>query len=98
MWDISGLVIYYQIYVIDILMLYGCSILIFLYQDVIERVVSVARNTADDLIRSEGLEVTVAEDPDLQLPFLLPEDGYSCDGIENIPQGESRSQPPLSYQ
>lgn len=57
----------------------------------IERVVSVARNTADDLIRSEGREVTVAEDPDLQLPFLLPEDGYSCDIIENIPQGRTSS-------
>lgn len=47
----------------------------------------VARNTADDLTRSEGRDVTLAEDTDLQLPFLLPEDGYSCDIIKGIPQG-----------
>ena len=27
------------------------------------------------------------EDPDLHLPFLLPEDGYSCDTIRGIPNG-----------
>mgnify|MGYP001800350870 FL=1 len=44
-------------------------------------------NTADDLTRSEGREITVNEDADLQLPFLLPEDGYSSDIIKGIPQG-----------
>ncbi|XP_067947814.1 afadin-like isoform X2 [Watersipora subatra] len=56
-------------------------------QDVIESVVSVARNTADDLTRSEGREVSVEEEADLQLPFLLPEDGYSSDIVKGIPQG-----------
>jgi len=27
------------------------------------------------------------EDPDLQLPFLLPEDGYSCDVVQGVPSG-----------
>lgn len=53
----------------------------------IESVVSVARSTADDLTRSEGREVTLNEDADLQLPFLLPEDGYSSDIIKGVPQG-----------
>lgn len=50
---------------------------------------SVARNTADDLTCSEGRVVTLEEDADLQLPFLLPEDGYSSDIIKGIPQGNT---------
>ncbi|XP_075453025.1 afadin isoform X26 [Ascaphus truei] len=55
--------------------------------DLVESVVSVAENTADELARSDGREVQLEEDPDLQLPFLLPEDGYSCDVVRNIPNG-----------
>ena len=50
--------------------------------NLIDRVVSVAENMADDLIRSDGRAVQLEEDQDLQLPFLLPEDGYSCDTIK----------------
>ena len=32
-------------------------------------------------------QVRLEEDPDLHLPFLLPEDGYSCDTIRGIPNG-----------
>lgn len=46
-----------------------------------------AENTADELARSDGREVQLEEDPDLQLPFLLPEDGYSCDVVRNLPNG-----------
>jgi hypothetical protein len=56
-------------------------------QDLINRLVSMAENTADELIRSEGREVHLEEDPDLHLPFLLPEDGYSCDIVRGIPNG-----------
>ena len=49
--------------------------------------VAVAENTADELARSDGREVQLEEDPDLQLPFLLPEDGYSCDVVRNLPNG-----------
>lgn len=37
----------------------------------------VAENTADEQARSEGRDIKL--DSDSQLPFLLPEDGYSCD-------------------
>ncbi|KAK7107731.1 afadin-like isoform X2 [Littorina saxatilis] len=53
----------------------------------IERVVVIAENMADELTRTDGREVRLEEDPDLHLPFLLPEDGYSCDTIRGIPNG-----------
>ncbi|XP_077365911.1 afadin isoform X12 [Festucalex cinctus] len=55
--------------------------------DLIDHVVAVAENTADELARSDGREVQLQEDPDLQLPFLLPEDGYSCDVVRSLPNG-----------
>ena len=42
---------------------------------------------ADELTRTDGREVRLEEDPDLHLPFLLPEDGYSCDTIRGVPTG-----------
>lgn len=55
--------------------------------DLVNRVVAVAASTADELARSEGKSVRLEEDPDLQLPFLLPEDGYSIDHVRGIPTG-----------
>ncbi|XP_040925334.2 LOW QUALITY PROTEIN: afadin-like [Betta splendens] len=55
--------------------------------ELIDHVVAVAENTADELARSDGREVQLEEDPDLQLPFLLPEDGYSCDVVRSLPNG-----------
>ncbi|XP_065819724.1 afadin isoform X12 [Labrus bergylta] len=55
--------------------------------ELIDQVVAVAENTADELARSDGREVQLEEDPDLQLPFLLPEDGYSCDVVRSLPNG-----------
>lgn len=49
--------------------------------ELMERAVVVAQNTADAIARREGSEVKLLEDLDLQLPFLLPEDGYSCDFV-----------------
>jgi len=49
--------------------------------ELIERAVVVAQNTADANARREGSEVKLLEDLELQLPFLLPEDGYSCDFV-----------------
>ncbi|XP_075807425.1 afadin isoform X10 [Microtus pennsylvanicus] len=63
--------------------------------DLIESVVAVAENTADELARSDGRDVQLEEDPDLQLPFLLPEDGYSCDVVRNIPNGLQEFLDPL---
>ncbi|CAG5132612.1 unnamed protein product, partial [Candidula unifasciata] len=53
----------------------------------VERVVSIAENMADELARSDEREIRLEEDSDLHLPFLLPEDGYSCDTIRGIPNG-----------
>ncbi|KAF0023860.1 hypothetical protein F2P81_024490 [Scophthalmus maximus] len=58
-----------------------------LSRELIDHVVAVAENTADELARSDGREVQLEEDPDLQLPFLLPEDGYSCDVVRSLPNG-----------
>ncbi|XP_063163631.1 afadin isoform X5 [Candoia aspera] len=67
----------------------------FIPPELIENVVAVAENTADELARSDGREVQLEEDPDLQLPFLLPEDGYSCDVVRNIPNGLQEFLDPL---
>jgi hypothetical protein len=66
-----------------------------LLQELIDHVVAVAENTADELARSDGREVQLEEDPDLQLPFLLPEDGYSCDVVRNVPNGFQEFLEPL---
>ena len=65
-------------------------------QDLIESVVAVAKNTADELTRSDGRDVRLEEEPDLQLPFLLPEDGYSCDIVRGVPNGLAEFLEPLS--
>ncbi|KAF6112582.1 afadin, adherens junction formation factor [Phyllostomus discolor] len=67
----------------------------FIPADLVESVVAVAENTADELARSDGREVQLEEDPDLQLPFLLPEDGYSCDVVRNLPNGLQEFLDPL---
>ncbi len=53
----------------------------------VNNLISIAQNTADDLIKSEGRSLQVKEEVDLQLPFLLPEDGHSCDMIKGLPVG-----------
>ena len=44
----------------------------------------VAQSTVDELTRGEGRQVTLEEDWVLQLPFLLPEDNYSCDIVRGV--------------
>lgn len=39
----------------------------------------------------------LTEEPLLQLPFLLPEDGYSCDVVRGVPQGLADFLAPLSH-
>ena len=55
--------------------------------ELIDNAVAVAENTADSLARGEGQEVRLEEEPDLHLPFLLPEDGYSSELIRGVPPG-----------
>ncbi|XP_031684095.1 afadin-like [Oncorhynchus kisutch] len=54
---------------------------------VIDRVVAAAEASADEMLRNEGHDLQLEEGPDLHLPFLLPEEGYSCDTVNGIPQG-----------
>ncbi|XP_036810417.1 afadin isoform X1 [Oncorhynchus mykiss] len=54
---------------------------------VIDRVVAAAEASADEMLRNEGQDLQLEEGPDLHLPFLLPEEGYSCDTVNGIPQG-----------
>lgn len=39
------------------------------------------------MIRADGRNVRVEEEPLLGLAFLLPEDGYSCDIVRGVPSG-----------
>ncbi|KAE8746978.1 hypothetical protein FOCC_FOCC006233, partial [Frankliniella occidentalis] len=65
--------------------------------ELVENVVRVAENVADELARTDGREVQLTEEPLLQLPFLLPEDGYSCDVVRGVPQGLADFLAPLSH-
>lgn len=58
-----------------------------LLQDLIDVVVAAAKASADKLIWSEGRDIQLKESLDLQLPFLLPEGGYSCATVRGIPPG-----------
>ncbi len=49
-----------------------------------------AAETADRLLAEEGRPVQLEEEQDLNLPLLLPDDGYSCDiPVEGLPSGLS---------
>jgi afadin len=49
--------------------------------------ISIAQNTADEVLKQEGRNLQLEEEVDLQLPFLLPEDGHSCEFIKGLPAG-----------
>ncbi|KPM10158.1 Afadin-like protein [Sarcoptes scabiei] len=55
--------------------------------ETISSIIKIARSTTDELILKDGREIRLEEESDLQLPFLLPEDGYSCDIVRGIPAG-----------
>ena len=63
--------------------------------ELIDTIVRVAENTVDELTRGEGRQVRLEEDFVLQLPFLLPEDNYSCDIVRGVPGGLSEFLLPL---
>ncbi|CAG0912478.1 unnamed protein product [Notodromas monacha] len=56
-------------------------------RELVESVVRVAENTADELLKADGRVVRLEEDEELGLAFMLPEDGYSCDVVRGLPQG-----------
>ena len=46
-----------------------------------------AYQEVDQSLRAEGKDVYLQEDPNLELPFLIPEHGYSCDTMRGVPVG-----------
>lgn len=56
-------------------------------QPIIEQIVEIAEQTSDKLALEYGREIRLAEESDLHLAFLLPEDGYFCDTVKGVPQG-----------
>ncbi|XP_061599316.1 afadin [Cololabis saira] len=63
--------------------------------DLIDAVVTAAESSVDHLIRGEGRDVRLQESPELRLPFLLPEGGYSCDAARGVPPGFEEFLEPL---
>ncbi|XP_053594728.1 afadin isoform X2 [Microplitis demolitor] len=63
--------------------------------ELIENVVKVIENVTDTLIRADGREIRLEEEPSLALALLLPEDGYSCEIIRGVPQGLDEFLTPL---
>ena len=64
--------------------------------ELVDTVVELAEEFADAPIRSDGRDVKLEEDIQLQLPFLLPEEGYSCDIIRGVPPGLQEFLDPLA--
>ncbi len=46
-----------------------------------------AAQNVDQVMISNGQDITLQEDPNLELPFLIPEQGYSCDTMRGLPVG-----------
>lgn len=66
-------------------------------QELIDNIALISENTSDELARQDGRSIQLQEDLELQLPFLLPEDGYSCDIVRGIPNGLSEFIAPLQH-
>ena len=64
-------------------------------KEMIDTIVRVAEATVDETTNAEGRAVTLEEDFVLQLPFLLPEDGYSSDIVRGVPGGLTEFLAPL---
>jgi hypothetical protein len=63
--------------------------------ELIEAIVRVAENSVDVAIVAEDREVRLQEDFFLPLPFLIPDDGYSCEVVRGVPSGLAEFLAPL---
>ncbi|CAD5207134.1 unnamed protein product [Bursaphelenchus okinawaensis] len=54
-------------------------------QVLVDNVVQLAERQADIIVKEEGGDVVLKEDPVMRLPFSFPEDGYVLDTLESIP-------------
>ena len=50
------------------------------------RLLAATYKHVDENLRREGVLLQLSEEPELNLPFLLPEDGYTCENLRGIPQ------------
>ncbi|CAF3620661.1 unnamed protein product [Rotaria sordida] len=51
-----------------------------------EALLSVAYKHVDENLHRKGFLIQLAEEPNLTLPFLFPEDGYTCEHLRGIPE------------
>jgi len=58
-----------------------------LSSELVGHLVMNAASTVDAQLQEEGREVSVEEPADLNLPFLVPDDGYSCEFVRGMPAG-----------
>jgi len=58
-----------------------------LSSELVGHLVMNAASVVDAQLQEEGHNVTVEEPADLGLPFLVPEDGYSCEFVRGMPAG-----------
>jgi len=58
-----------------------------LSSELVGHLVMNSASTVDAQLQEEGREVRVEEPTDLNLPFLVPEDGYSCEFVRGLPTG-----------
>ncbi|XP_019848684.1 PREDICTED: uncharacterized protein LOC105316712 [Amphimedon queenslandica] len=53
----------------------------------VDKLLTNAYNEVDQKLLADGQDVYLQEDPNLELPFLIPEHGYSCDTMRGVPVG-----------
>ena len=58
-----------------------------LNQELCNQLLIIAVSTQDRLLKIDGKQIQLEEEADLQLPFLLPEDGHSSEVIKGLPTG-----------
>ncbi len=56
-------------------------------QGFVEAMIVLAEGHMDQLLQNDGMEVNLEEDPNLELPYVVPHMGYSCDSIQGLPIG-----------
>ncbi|CDO41086.1 Afadin [Caenorhabditis elegans] len=55
--------------------------------DVVDRICRLAEKQADKLTLEDGQRVTLEESDELNLPFLIPQDGYFVEQFRTVPDG-----------
>lgn len=56
-------------------------------QGFVKQIILLAQSHTDENLQNEGIELKLEEDSNLELPFLIPSGGYSCDSLRGIPHG-----------